>query len=362
VTKQGEVDAALALIEAEGRGLYGLVNNAGVFFGGPQTEVSVEDFQWLMDVNVFGVYRVTAAFAPLIIEAQGRITNISSISGINSSSMFGHYSASKHALEAMSDSLAAEVAELGVQVSVVEPGNYNSKIGETAYGRLKDAPFAKDGERYAAQIERMLNYIRESRDRYDEPDDVAEAILHSLAATDPLRRYMVVPNAGEANWAVQKAIDEVAEYSQWQYDRFSREELVEMLDDALSTRSQESTILGAMVDDFLAKTALRETHAAFWADDLIYTSSNGTRFGKQQIMEGFDEEPDLAADWPSYSAEDMVVRVHDKTGIVTFTLIGTPPAGSEEPVMRYYNTGTFLKRGGEWQAVAWQATIIPAVE
>jgi hypothetical protein len=315
-----------------------------------------------MDVNVFGVYRVTAAFAPLLIDARGRITNISSISGINSSSMFGHYSASKHALEAMSDSLAEEVEELGVKVSVVEPGNYNSKIGETAYERLKDAPFAKEGERYAAQIERMLTYVRESRDRFEDPDDVADAILHSLESAEPLRRYMVVPDKGEADWAMQKAIDEVAEYSQWQHNYFSRDELVEMLDDALSTRSHDATLLGAMVDDFLAKTTQRETHAAFWADDLIYTSSNGTRFGKQQIMQGFEEEPDLAADWPTYSAEDMVARVHDKTGIVTFTLIGTPPAGSEEPVMRFYNTGTFLKRGGEWQAVAWQATKIPATE
>ncbi len=77
---------------------------------------------------------------------------------------------------------------------------------------------------------------------------------------------------------------------------------------------------------------------------------------KQQIIDGFNEEPDVAADWPTYSADDMEVRVYGDTGVVTFTLIGTPAEGSDEPVMTYFNTGTFLKRDGEWRAIAWQAT------
>lgn len=360
VTRQDEIDAAVALIAAEGRGLYGLVNNAGVFLGGPQTEVSVEDFQWLMDVNVFGVYRVTAAFAPMIIEAQGRITNISSISGVLTGPMVGHYGASKHAVESMSDALAQEVAPFGVSVSIVEPGNYDSKIGETAYERMKDEPFAQEDGLYADQIQGLLAYIRASRDRFKSADEVADAILHSMEAGTPLKRYMVVPNEREANITIRKALTELAEYNQWQAYHYSRDELVEMLDDALSVRNQDSVALGEMVGEFLDNTESREVHAAFWAEDLVYTSSNGTRFGKQQIMLGFEEEPDLTADWPTYSAEDMLVRVYDTTGVVTFTLIGTPSPSSDNPVSRFLNTGTFLKRGGDWQAVAWQATRIPA--
>ena len=359
VTKQDEIDAAVELIEAQGRGLYGLVNNAGVFVGGPQTELAVEEFEWLMDINVIGVYRVTAAFAPLLFESQGRITNISSISGVLSSAMVGQYAASKHAVEAMSDSLALEVAPFGVSVSIVEPGNYNSRIGDTAYERMKDMPFAQEGARYADQVARIMQYIRTSRDRYKEPDEVAEAILHAMSSSKPLRRYMVVPNEGEAAWVMAKAATEYAEYNQWQAYQYTRDELIGFIDDALSTRTSESDALASFVEDFLANTMRRETHAAFWANDLVYTSSNGTRFGKREILSGFDEDPGVAADWPSYSAEDMNVRIHGDTGVVTFKLVGTPPEGSEEPVTYYFNTGTFLKRQGSWQAIAWQATKIP---
>ncbi len=67
VTIQDEIDAAVKTVRDGGRGLYGLVNNAGVGIGGPLIEVSEDDVQWLFDVNVFGVFRVTQAFAPLII-------------------------------------------------------------------------------------------------------------------------------------------------------------------------------------------------------------------------------------------------------------------------------------------------------
>ena len=359
VTKQDEIDAAVALIEKQGRGLYGLVNNAGVFVGGPQTELAVDEFEWMMDVNVFGVYRVTAAFAPLLIESQGRITNISSISGILSAPMAGQYAASKHAVEAMSDALATEIAPFGVSVSVVEPGNYNSKIGDTAWERMKDMPFAKEGELYAEQVRGLMQYIETSRDRYKEPDEVAEAILHAMRSDAPLRRYMVVPTEREASIVMAKAAAEFAEYNQWQSYHYSRDELIEFVDDALSTRTSESDALASFVEDFLANTQRRETHAAFWASDVVYTSSNGTRFGKREIMTGFDEDPGVAADWPTYSAEDMHVRIHGDTGVVTFKLVGTPAEGSDEPVTYYFNTGTFLKRQGNWQAIAWQATKIP---
>ena len=129
-----------------------------------------------------------------------------------------------------------------------------------------------------------------------------------------------------------------------------------MLDDALATRTRASDELAALVDEFLATTGTRAAHERFWSEDLVYTSSDGTRFGKQAILEGFDDDPDMTADWPAYSAEDMTVRVYGDTGVVTFTLLGKPADGSDEPVATYLNSGTFLKRDGEWRAIAWQAT------
>jgi len=89
VTIQAEIDAAVAHITEEGRGLYGLVNNAGVGVLFPLIEVDEEDMQFQMDVNLFGPYRVTRAFAPLIIESKGRITTTGSISGILSGFLAG---------------------------------------------------------------------------------------------------------------------------------------------------------------------------------------------------------------------------------------------------------------------------------
>ena len=88
VTVQEEIDAAVATVEAGGKGLFGLINNAGVYIGGPIADVPLDEFQWLMDVNVYGVYRMTQAFAPMIIESKGRISTVGSISG----TLSGRYS------------------------------------------------------------------------------------------------------------------------------------------------------------------------------------------------------------------------------------------------------------------------------
>jgi NADP-dependent 3-hydroxy acid dehydrogenase YdfG len=79
VTVQEEIDAAVETVRKGGRGLYGLVNNAGVFTGGPLIETDIGELQWLFDVNVYGIYRVTQAFAPLIIESQGCKTRTQSM-------------------------------------------------------------------------------------------------------------------------------------------------------------------------------------------------------------------------------------------------------------------------------------------
>ena len=136
VTSQEEIDAAVELVRSEGRGLWGVVNNAGVGGGAPLIEVSEEELKFLFDVNVYGVFRVTKSFAPLIIESKGRIVNISSISGFLSGYGYGPYSMTKHAVEAFNDSLRREMRQFEVEVVAIEPGNYNSAIGNNFCSRL----------------------------------------------------------------------------------------------------------------------------------------------------------------------------------------------------------------------------------
>ena len=104
-----------------------------------------------------------------------------------------------------------------------------------------------------------------------------------------------------------------------------------------------------------------ETHRDFWAEDLVYTSSSGERFGKSSILENV-ASPAQEEDAPAvaYTGEDVNARVFGGTAVVTFRLVGTPEGGGE--VLEFFNTGTFVKRDGRWQAVAWQATRIPAEE
>jgi hypothetical protein len=124
----------------------------------------------------------------------------------------------------------------------------------------------------------------------------------------------------------------------------------------------ETTALRALLDDFLANADVASAHERFWAEDLVYTSSNGTRRGKAEIMAGFAEAPDPSADpepAPTYSAADVDIRVYGTTAVVAFRLGIEPPEGADGPVSSNLNTGTFLKRDGEWRVVAWQSTVIP---
>ena len=233
VTRQDEVDAAVAFIRSQGTGLYALVNNAGVGGGGPVAETPVDQQTFVFEVNVEGVYRVTRAFAPLIIESKGRIVTTGSIAGTLSWAGGTAYSGSKHWIEAFTDGLAAEMEPLGVSVSVIEPGNYQSRIRRSAVLREFERVEAAGGE--ITDEMRALYAETEKRElSYKQPDEVSAAFMHALFDGEPLRRYVVVPNADEQGWTITAKIQQLVELNSRGPYRFSRDELVEMLDAALA--------------------------------------------------------------------------------------------------------------------------------
>lgn len=233
VTKQNEIDAAVKTVEAKGRGLYGLINNAGIVILGPLIEVPVEELQWQMDVNVYGPYRVTQAFAPLIIASKGRISTTGSISGILSGSLFGQYSMSKHAIEAYTDSLATEMDRFGVKVSVVEPGNYKSNIGQTFAKRYAKKDYLGEDSAYLEDMEGLTARLTASSVA-KEPVAVAEAFLHAMSAEQPKRRYMVTPNKNQADYTLAQAMREMLQLNQGQEFSLSTDELKALLDKVAS--------------------------------------------------------------------------------------------------------------------------------
>lgn len=235
VTIQDDIDAAVTTVREGGRGLYGLVNNAGVATLGPITEIDEDELAWIFDVNVFGVFRVTKAFAPLIIESNGRIVNISSISGILSGMFWAPYAMTKHALEAYTDSLAAEMALFDVSVSAINPGNYRSQIGIKEAETLAKKPFAQPGSPYAEQFAGHIEYLSD-RSMYKEPHEVSEAIMSALFDETPKPNYLVVPNAKEAGWTIRKIIEEMAELNADQAYTYSDDELIQMVKEATAAQ------------------------------------------------------------------------------------------------------------------------------
>lgn len=231
VTKQDEIDAAVKTVRAAGKGLYGLVNNAGILTVGPITEIDEKELAWIFDVNVMGVYRVTKAFAPMIIESKGRISNISSIAGIGADIFWAPYDMSKHALEAYTDVLALEMALFDVRVSAINPGNYRSEIGTKEAAVLAAKPYSQAGSPYAERIASEIGYMSD-RSMYKEPDDVTAAVMHALFNEAPKPNYMVVPNEEEARWTIGKIIQEMAELNADQEYTYSDEELIQMLKEA----------------------------------------------------------------------------------------------------------------------------------
>ena len=114
--------------------------------------------------------------------------------------------------------------------------------------------------------------------------------------------------------------------------------------------------LTALLTEFLDGATHNDAaiHSKYWADELIYTSSNGTRFGKAELMQGVNSRGSLQPEQIAtvYSSEDVRILQYGDTAVVAFTLVGT----SENETLRFLNSGTFIRKNGKWQAVNWQAT------
>ena len=218
VTKPADIDAAVATVTKGGRGLYALVNNAGVVTVGPLVDTPPEEFELVMAVNVYGPYRMTRAFAPLIVAERGRIINIGSISGILNEPEAGAYQMSKHAIETFTDTLAQELAPSGVQVVVVEPGSYKSDIFKNEVKRTGTGAKIAD---YFAKL--------------TEPVEVAAAVEQALVEPKAKRRYMVVPEEEQASDTIKAQIEQLVQINEGQRYTYDRETLIKMLDAALAT-------------------------------------------------------------------------------------------------------------------------------
>ena len=190
--------AAEALAHFDGRP-GAVVNNAGYGQSGAVEDMSREAMRRQFEVNVFGMQEFTNHFIPAFRnQSYGRIVNISSVLGLVSLPMIGLYSASKFAMEALSDALRIEVKDAGVAVSLVEPGPIETAFGANSVAQAERALPLEEGrfaDLYRREIRERKAGERRLRPFTLPPDAVAAKIQHALESTRPRRRYRVTLQA-----------------------------------------------------------------------------------------------------------------------------------------------------------------------
>lgn len=177
-------------------GLWGLVNNAGIVVTGPLEVLPLEELRRQLEVNVIGQVAVTQAMLPLLRMAKGRIVNMGSISGRVAAPYLGPYSASKFALEAVTDALRVELRRWEIEVSIVEPGSVQTPIWDKAQASAEELSEATDPAEFALYADDVAA-MRKASDHLARTGmpvkKVVDAVIHALFARRPRTRYPVGP-------------------------------------------------------------------------------------------------------------------------------------------------------------------------
>ena len=198
VVDKDSIAQASARVSGQANELDGLVNNAGVAVAGPLEFLPLEELRRQLEINVVGQIAVTQAFLPLLRPAKGRIVMMSSISGRVAAPMMGPYSASKFALEALSDALRRELRPWGLEVSVIEPGNIQTPIWSKGVNwgqQMRDNLPEAARQLYGRAIDAIIGYIRTQDGSGLSPNEVAKVVEHALSAPVPRTRYVVGQDA-----------------------------------------------------------------------------------------------------------------------------------------------------------------------
>jgi NAD(P)-dependent dehydrogenase (short-subunit alcohol dehydrogenase family) len=190
VTNEEHVQAAAARIGD----LDALVNNAGIAIAMPLEFIPLDELRRQLEVNVIGQVAVTQAFIPHLRRSRGRVVFVGSIAGRSALPFLGAYAASKHAIEAIADTLRMELRPFGIEVAIVEPGSIKTPIwaksGKVADALLDGAPPTL-GELYGARIAAFRRVAAERGAKGASAEAVAQAVEDVLTAERPRTRRLV---------------------------------------------------------------------------------------------------------------------------------------------------------------------------
>ncbi|KAI4898456.1 hypothetical protein NFI96_011937 [Prochilodus magdalenae] len=199
VTKDEDVKLAKAFVKANlpEKGLWAVVNNAGISDWGETEWNSIEDYQKMADINLFGPIRISIAFLPLVRASKGRMVFVSSIFAFFHCLNMGAYSISKRGLEAFADCLRVELSGFDVKVSIIQPGNFgpatnirSKKTTQEIWDKFNDEQKAIFNRSY---IEMANMYVQSSCSAGSKDCHVViNAMVHALTAPNPKTRYLLV--------------------------------------------------------------------------------------------------------------------------------------------------------------------------
>lgn len=190
VTSEEQIRDATGLVEE----LDGLVNNAGIARASPLEFIPSKELRYQLEVNVVGHVAVTQAFLPALRRARGRIVFMGSIAGKSALPFLSPYAASKHALEAIADSLRVEVRPFGIRVSIIEPGSIRTPIWTRSAQRADELIAAADAtidELYGKRIASFRKLALQRGAGGAPPENVARVVVDALTTERPRTRYLV---------------------------------------------------------------------------------------------------------------------------------------------------------------------------
>jgi NAD(P)-dependent dehydrogenase (short-subunit alcohol dehydrogenase family) len=199
VTDAAQIATVAAAVGPE---LDGVVDNAGIAIAAPLELVPLDELRHQLEVNVVGQVAVLQALLPALRRARGRVVLMGSIGGRSALPFLGPYAASKHALEALADSLRVELSPFGIAVSIVEPGSIATPIWRKGADRAQELSAGFEPARaalYAPAVARFRE-VALSRGLGVDPDVVAKAVEHALTASRPKARYLVGRDAHLRAW------------------------------------------------------------------------------------------------------------------------------------------------------------------
>jgi len=197
------VERAVAVVHQKTGQVDVLINNAGLAYVATVEDMTMEDWRRQFETNFFGVVRVTQAVLPKMRERRsGRIIMISSVAGLVTPPTQGAYSASKHAMEGLSNALRHELYPFGVKTILIEPGYIVTNIQQTAVELVQPYQEKIQKGAYAKVYRGSWSGAKSSRAKSKTtPEDCARVILKAIEAPKPRARYGVTPLATTLKWA-----------------------------------------------------------------------------------------------------------------------------------------------------------------